>query len=183
MPVQHISDHLLKAMNRNITKQQTVDLIKKIRNKIPNASLRTTFIVGMPGETQEDFLELGEFVKEARFEKVGVFVYSREEGTLAHDMPGQVSEQVKKERMDALMMVQQDISRGLQEKLIGQTLKVIVDGLQKGEDHVYLGRSEYDAPEVDGIVYVHSKEELAPGDFVTVKITDAYEYDLVGEVI
>ena len=183
LPIQHVSDRLLKAMNRNITKQETVDLIKKIRSKIPQASLRTTFIVGMPGESRENFEELVEFVRETRFEKAGVFLYSREEGTPAYDMPGQVPQQVKKERMDTLMTVQQDISKDIQEKSVGRTFKVIIDERQKGEDPVYLGRSEYDAPEVDGIVYVHSKKELASGDFVMVEVTDAYEYDLVGEAI
>ncbi len=206
MPLQHISDHLLKEMNRNITREQTVDLIKKIRNRIPKVSLRTAFIVGMPGESQEDFEELVEFVKETCFEKVGVFVYSREEGTPAYDMPGQIPESVKKERCNALMTVQQDISKDIQGQCVGQTLKAIIDERQEGElmrpfdlpsgltqgeppigenppRLIYLGRSEYDAPEVDGIVYVHSKKELAPGDFVMAKITDSYEYDLVGEVI
>jgi len=182
MPIQHISDNLLTSMNRGITKQGTYDLIAKIKEKIPKGSLRTTFIVGMPGETEENFNELVQFVKETQFEKVGVFVYSQEEGTSAFDMPDQVSESLKKKRMNKLMAIQQDISKKVQQRFIGETLKVLIDEQQKGEPNVYLGRSEYDAPEVDGIVYVHSKEKLATGDFVTVKITDAYEYDLVGEI-
>lgn len=183
MPVQHISDHLLKRMNRNMTGFQTADLIKKIRDRIPGVSLRTTFIVGMPGERREDFEELVRFAEETRFEKAGVFVYSREEGTSAYDMPDQISESVKRKRRDDLMTVQQDISKDIQERFIGRMLKVIIDERQKDDPDVYLGRSEYDAPEVDGIVYVHSKKELAAGDFVMVKITGAYEYDLVGEAI
>jgi len=182
MPIQHISDNLLRSMNRGITTQGTIDLIKRIRNKIPQGSLRTTFIVGMPGETEENFNELVQFVQDVQFEKVGVFVYSKEEGTPAFDMPDQVSESVKKERLNHLMSIQQDISKKIHRRFTGQILKVLIDEKQKGEQGVYLGRSEHDAPEVDGIVYVHSKKDLAPGDFVNVKITDTYEYDLVGEV-
>lgn len=181
MPIQHISDHLLKGMNRSITKKETYRLIEKLKTKIPQGSIRTTFIVGMPGETEEDFNELVQFVRETQFERVGVFVYSREEGTLAYDLPNQVPESVKKKRLNTLMAVQRDISKDAQQRFIGQTLKVLIDERQKDEPNVYLGRSEFDAPEVDGIVYVHSKEELNSGDFVMVKITDAYEYDLVGE--
>ncbi|HQP09872.1 MAG TPA: 30S ribosomal protein S12 methylthiotransferase RimO [Candidatus Omnitrophota bacterium] len=182
MPIQHISDPLLKAMNRNITQKETLALIRKIRNRIPGASLRTTFIVGLPGETEENFYELLRLIKSARFEKVGVFVYSREEGTPAYQMADQVPEAVKKRRLDALMSAQQEISRSLQEKFIGRTLEVLVDEEQKGEQGVYLARSEYDAPEVDGIVYVRSGKRLSPGDFVKVRITDAYEYDLTEEL-
>lgn len=181
IPIQHINDNLLESMNRNMTKQETIDLIKKIRYKIPQGSLRTTFIVGMPGETEEIFKELVQFVRKTRFEKVGCFVYSREEGTPAYDMSGQVPEPVKKKRLDVLMAVQRDISRVIQEGFVGKTLKVLIDEKQEDEKDVYLGRSEYDAPEVDGVVHVHSKKKLVPGDFVMVKITDAYEYDLVGE--
>jgi len=183
MPIQHISDHLLKDMNRSITKKETYDLIKKIKTKIPKGSIRTTFIVGMPGETEGDFNELIQFVRETQFEKVGVFVYSQEEGTLAYDMPNQVPESVKKKRLNTLMAVQRDISRDVQQRFLGQTLKVLIDEKQKDEPNVYLGRSEFDAPEVDGIVYVHSTERLNSGDFVMVKITDAYEYDLAGEML
>jgi ribosomal protein S12 methylthiotransferase len=183
MPIQHISDHLLQSMNRGITKQGTVDLVRKIRQKIPQASLRTTFIVGMPGETEEDFDELVRFVEESKFERMGVFVYSREEGTAAYSMPGQVPEAVKKKRLNTLMALQQDISKSVQEQFIGKTLKVLIDEGQREEANVYLGRSEYDAPEVDGLVYARSQRVLSPGDFVEVKITDAYEYDLVGDLV
>jgi len=183
MPIQHISDNLLTAMNRNITKLGTIELIQKIRDKIPQGSLRTTFIVGLPGETEENFEELLQLVQEVQFEKVGVFVYSHEEGTPAYDMPNQVPETVKKRRLDALMSAQRDISKVIQERFIGQTFKVLIDEQQKSEENIYLGRSEYDAPEVDGIIYVHSQKKLAPGDFVMVKITEAFEYDLVGEAM
>lgn len=182
VPLQHISDHILKEQNRNISTQGTYDLINKLRNKISNVSLRTTFIVGLPGETEKDFDELMQFVEETRFEKAGAFIYSQEEGTAAFDMPNHVADKIKKERMNTLMARQQVISKDIQEGFIGKTLKVLIDQKQKDEEGIYLARSEYDAPEVDGIVYVHSEKRLIPGDFVNVKITDAYEYDLVGEV-
>ncbi|OGX37599.1 MAG: ribosomal protein S12 methylthiotransferase RimO [Omnitrophica WOR_2 bacterium RIFCSPHIGHO2_02_FULL_52_10] len=181
MPIQHISDNLLKSMNRGITTREIRELIGKIRVKIPGASIRTTFIVGLPGETSGNYKELLDFVQETRFDKMGVFVYSREEGTPAYAMPGQVPETVKKERMNRLMQLQRDISMTAQQKMVGRSMKVLVDEEQKEAKGVYLGRSEYDAPEVDGSVYVHSARKLKPGDFVTVKITDALEYDLVGE--
>ncbi len=181
MPLQHISDKLLKSMNRNITKQETLDLIRKIRTRIPNSSLRTTFIVGLPGETEGDFKELVELVKDVRFERAGVFVYSREEDTPAYNFEEQVPESVKKRRLDIIMKEQQKISTEIQKKFIGQRLKVLIEEKQKGEEGVYLGRSEYDAPDVDGLVYVHSKKKLAVGNFVDVNITDTFEYDLSGE--
>jgi ribosomal protein S12 methylthiotransferase len=183
MPLQHINDRLLKSMNRHMTCEKTRGLIKKIRTRIPDACLRTAFIVGLPGETKEDFKELLEFVQEARFDKLGAFAYSREEGTLAYDMPGQVPKSVKSKRLDKLMSVQKDISKELQARFIGRTLSVIIDEKQKGEKDVYIGRTEYDAPEVDGLVYVHSKKTISPGDFAMVRIRDAYEYDLLGELI
>lgn len=181
MPLQHISDHLLSSMNRNITTAQTRDLISRLRHKIPLGSLRTTFIVGLPGETEEDFEELMEYVQTVRFEKMGVFVYSREEGTAAYDLPGHVEEIVKKKRLRRLMQAQQRISRDVQQSFLGRTLKVMIDEPQKNSPSIYLGRSEYDAPEVDGTVFVHSSRRLKAGDFVDVKITDTLEYDLVGE--
>ena len=212
MPLQHISDNLLKSMNRNITTVQTKMLIQKLRNKIPNGSLRTTFIVGMPGETEDNFQEMMSFIKETHFEKAGVFVYSREEGTLAYDMPDQVAEVTKKKRLNILMREQQVISKEIQQKSLSKTFKVLIEEKQKepviltsrassarkdlkdpsspssrAQDEpfgfIYLGRTEYDAPEVDGIVYVNSNRTLNPGDFVDVKITDTYEYDLAGEVV
>lgn len=183
MPLQHISDNLLLGMNRGITTQGTKTLIEKIRRKIPQASLRTTFIAGLPGETDENFNELLSFLKETRFEKAGVFVYSHEEGTPAYQMPDQVSDTIKKKRLDALMRLQQGISKSIQEKFVGRTLKVLIDEKQKDDPNFYLGRSEYDAPEVDGVVYVRSSKRLKPGDFVPVRVKDSYEYDLEGEAI
>ena len=182
MPLQHISDHLLLSQNRNITTKQTKDLVQKIRTKMKNVNLRTTFIVGLPGETNDDFKELLDYVKAACFEKLGVFIYSREEGTEAYGMRDQVSDALKRKRMDALMKTQQEISRAIQGSFVGKELTVMIDEQEK-DKNVYIARSEYDAPDVDGIVYVHTSKKLKPGDFVQVKITDAYEYDLVSEPV
>jgi len=183
MPLQHISDNLLLSMNRSITTKETRELIAKIRKQIPQGSLRTTFIVGMPGETEANFAELDAYIRETRFEKMGVFVYSREEGTDAFAMPGQVPETVKKKRMNLLMKEQREISHDIQRSFIGRQLKVLIDEKEQSAGNVYLGRSEYDAPDVDGSVYVHTKRKLKTGDFVNVRITDALEYDLVGEEV
>ena len=182
MPLQHISDHILLEQNRNITTQQTVELIQKIRRAMPHGFVRTTFITGLPGETEEDFEQLRGFVKEFRFEKVGVFVYSKEEGTLAEKMQGQVAEKTKKVRLDVLMKDQQAISTQIQESFVGRSLKVLIEERESGSENTYIGRSEYDAPDVDGVVFVRSPAALKAGDFVKVMITDAYEYDLAGIV-
>ena len=183
IPLQHVSDPLLKSMNRNITTQGTYDLIAKMRSRIKNGFIRTTFIVGMPGETEELFQELKSYVKQARFERVGVFVYSREEDTAAFDMKNQVPASTKRRRMNELMQLQQEISKDVQQSFVGRTLKVLIDEQQNGVKDTYLGRSQYDAPEVDGCVFVHSNKTLKPGDLIDVKITDAYEYDLAGEAL
>lgn len=183
IPLQHISDHILLEMNRNITKQGTLDLMSKFRNKIPNGSIRTTFILGLPGETDNDFSELLEFVRNTRFEKLGTFLYSKEEHTPAASMANQVLDSKKKKRMDELMKIQQSISQDLQENYVGQILKVLIDEKQENEDNTYLGRSEFDAPDVDGLVYVRSQKPLKPGEFVQVKITDALSYDLLGDAV
>jgi ribosomal protein S12 methylthiotransferase len=180
MPLQHISDHILLEQNRNITTQQTMALIKKIRKAMPQGFVRTTFITGLPGETQADFDEMRAFVNESRFERVGVFVYSKEEGTKAALMQDQVAEKTKKLRLDSLMKDQQIISAQIQQSFVGRTLKVLIEEKEKDSKETYIGRSEYDAPDVDGVVYVRSKKPLKAGDFVQVLITDAYEYDLAG---
>jgi len=144
IPLQHISDNILKAMNRNITTQGTYELIQKFRKKIPSAHLRTTFIVGLPGETDKNFEELVQFVKDMQFEKMGTFIYSHEEGTPAYDMGNQVPDKIKKQRLDHLMKIQQDISRKKIKRFLGQTIKVLID--EKEDDGVYVGRSEFDAP-------------------------------------
>ncbi len=183
MPLQHITDHILKEQNRGITTQGTLDLIQNIRRAMPQASIRTTFILGLPGETQKDFDELMSFVENFRFEKVGVFIYSREEGTAAYTMDQQVPDGIKRKRMNTLMQLQQKISQEIQQRYIGKVMSVLIDEKQSDEQNVYLGRSEHDAPDVDGVVFVHSAKQLQNGDFVQVKITDAYEYDLVGEIV
>ncbi|MFT5387435.1 MAG: ribosomal protein S12 methylthiotransferase [Candidatus Omnitrophota bacterium] len=183
IPLQHISDHILAGQNRNITTEGTKVLMQKFRDKVKGGSLRTAFICGLPGETEEDFEELLEFIEQTQFDKAGAFVYSHEEGTPSYDMDNQVPDEVKRERMNRLMNKQQEISRKKQETAIGSDLRVMIDEMQKGEENMYIARSEYDAPDVDGVIYVHSKDPLAPGNFVNVRITDAYEYDLAGEVI
>lgn len=183
MPLQHISDHILAEQNRHITRQQTLDLVTKIRSVMPQAFVRTTYIVGLPGETDKDFEELRAFNQQMRFERVGVFVYSKEEGTAAHDMPGHVPARVKKERMNILMRDQQVISKEIQQGFVGRRLNVLIDEKEKGSKDIYIGRSEYDAPDVDGVVYVRSSRALKQGDMVEADITDAYEYDLAGAVL
>ena len=191
MPLQHISDHILLEQNRNITTRQTVELVQKIRRAMPQVFLRTTFITGLPGETPEDFEQLRLFVKDFRFERVGVFLYSKEEGTKAAEMTAQVPERTKKTRLDTLMKDQQAVASQIQQSFVGRTLKVLIEEREKGPAPAkkanegattYIGRSEYDAPDVDGVVYVHSKTPLKAGDFAMVRITDAYEYDLAGVV-
>ncbi len=180
IPLQHVSDHLLKEQNRNISTQGTHELMAKFR-RIKDVFIRTTFIVGLPGETPNDFEELKQFVGKERFERMGVFVYSKEEDTAAAKMPHHVADKTKRARMDELMALQQDIAREVQLAFIGRTLRVLIDEKEKNSEGIYIGRSEYDAPEVDGIVYVHTTKDLKSVDFVDVKITDAYEYDLVGQ--
>jgi len=181
LPLQHVNDKILRAMNRGITKSQTVELIQRLRSKIPGIHLRTTFIVGFPGETDEDFAELLEFIKKVRFERLGAFMYSREEGTPAASFKQQVPQKVKRKRFDVLMQEQKKIALEIQKKFLGKKIRVLIDEKQKGEDNVYLARTEFDAPEVDGVVYVHAQKTLSPGNFVEVLITDTLEYDLVGE--
>lgn len=182
IPLQHINDRILLEQNRNITTAETKTLIDKFKKQIPNGSLRTTFIVGLPGETDAEFEELLDFVKAEKFEKAGAFIYSNEEGTLASGFANQVDKSTKRNRMNRLMEIQKEISEEIQQRYIGRKLKVLIDEKQKNTNDVYIGRTEYDAPEVDGIVYVKSSTELFPGDFVQVHISEALEYDLLGEV-
>lgn len=182
VPFQHISDKILTNMNRGITAQATRDLVEKIRAKIPGVKIRSTFIVGLPGEGEQEFQELVDFVKWGRFERVGVFQYSPEEGTTAFFMTEQVDEQAKQERLDELMLVQQNIARTLNEAMIGQELEVLIEAYDE-QQRLYVGRSVFDAPDVDGVTYVKSARDLEIGGFVKVKIIDAYEYDLIGEIV
>ena len=180
IPLQHCSDSVLSAMNRHSTNSSIRDTIKRLRDAIPDIHIRTTLITGFPGETEEDFDELVEFVETQRFERLGVFAYSREEGTAAGDMECQIDEDVKAARADAIMRRQIDISREINESKTGNTMRVIVD--EKDEDGAYIGRTQYDAPEIDNTVIFRSDRELKPGDMVNVKITDAFDYDLVGRM-
>ena len=180
IPLQHVSDGVLSAMNRHSTTESIKDTLGRLRTAMPDIHIRTTLITGFPGETKEEFEELLEFVEETRFERLGVFAYSREEGTVAGDMENQIDEDVKTMRADAIMRRQLDISREINESKVGDTMTVMVDGTD--EDGAYLGRTVYDAPEIDNTVIFTSDEELVPGDMVQVKITDAFDYDLVGKM-
>ncbi|MBF0331470.1 MAG: 30S ribosomal protein S12 methylthiotransferase RimO [Candidatus Omnitrophica bacterium] len=181
MPLQHVSDKILKRMNRSMTYGRTVALIEKIRRKIPGVFLRTTFIVGFPGETAKDFELLLNFIQEHPFERVGVFMYSREEGTPAYALKGQVPRSTAQKRYEALMQMQQKVAERLQERFIGKTLKVLVEERAKDDMKIYTGRSEFDAPDVDGVVHVRTQKPLRIGDIIDVKITGAMAYDLTGE--
>ncbi|MGD0336445.1 MAG: MiaB/RimO family radical SAM methylthiotransferase [Candidatus Omnitrophota bacterium] len=180
IPIQHINDRILKLMHRSTAKQDIMKLIEKIRKKIPGVALRTSIITGFPSETEEEFKELLTFIEEASFERLGAFIYSREEGTPAFDFADQIPEKVKKERLGAVMSLQQDVSRKLTRKFMNRVMDVLIE---EKEGASYLGRTEHDAAEVDGLVYVRSKKPLKAGSFVKVKINDTLEYDLVGEAL
>lgn len=182
LPIQHISDNMLKAMNRHGDGKCVRDTINRLRKSVPGIVIRTTAIVGFPGETEEDFTELCEFIKEARFDRFGAFPYSREEGTVAFDLPDQIDEQIKQDRYDEIMALQLDIHEQLNEAKIGKTVKVLCEGFDPVAE-TYYGRSEADAPEIDGKVYFSSSKKLSEGQFLTVKITDAVDYDLFGEAV
>jgi ribosomal protein S12 methylthiotransferase len=180
LPIQHINNRILKLMNRGMTKGEIIALIKKIRKVIPGVCLRTSLIVGFPSETDKEFNELLEFVKEAQFERLGAFVYSREEGTSAYNFKGQIPGDLKQKRFDLIMSAQRQIAAKVSAKFLGKTISVLVEEEQNG---AYIGRSQFDAPEVDGVVYINTRKPLKIGKFVRIKITDTYEYDLVGEPI
>jgi ribosomal protein S12 methylthiotransferase len=181
MPLQHHSDNMLNHMRRQITKKETLELLDTIREKVPGIALRTTFLVGHPGETEEDFEELLDFVREQQFERVGVFQYSHEESTRAYDMPDDVPEEVKAERAARLMEVQEEISAQKNEAKVGQVYKTLFD---RQEGKYYIGRTEFDSPEVDNEVLVPVKGNYVRlGDFAQVKITSAEAFDLFGEVV
>ena len=181
IPIQHISDSVLHRMNRHGDGATVRDAVKRLRDNVPGIILRTTAMVGFPGETEEDFGELCEFVKEARFERFGAFTFSAEEGTPAADMDGQIDEQVKQDRYDILMQTQLTVAEEISSAKVGSTLTVLCDGYDTVAE-VYYGRSYADAPDVDGKVYFKSRRRINPGAFVEVKITEALDYDLLGEV-
>jgi len=181
MPLQHIANPVLKNMMRHVTREETEALIKRIKEEVPGVILRTTMLVGFPGETEADFEELKQFVRDTKFERLGVFTYSHEEGTYASKMfEDNVPEEVKQARADEIMEIQQEISAELNLQKIGRTFHVIID---REEGEFFIGRTEYDSPEVDGEVLISSEKKLNKGDFVTVKITGAEDYDIYGEVV
>jgi ribosomal protein S12 methylthiotransferase len=180
MPLQHASDNMLKAMRRQITRAEMTDLIHGIRDSVPGICLRTTLIAGFPGETEKDVEEMKEFLQEHRFDRVGIFTYSHEEGTSAHGLADDVPAAEKQRRAEEIMEVQQEISYEKNQEKVGQVFKTIIDKKEAGR---WLGRTEFDSVEVDNEVIIHSKEKLPVGEFVQVKITKAYDYDLEGEVV
>ena len=180
MPLQHISDNMLKAMKRQITRKEIVALINDIRKVLPSICIRTTLIAGFPGETQEDVDDLKSFLEEMQFDRVGVFTYSHEDGTSAYALEDTLSQEEKEARAEEIMAVQQDISLAKNESKIGKTFKVIIDKKESGR---FIGRTEYDSVEVDNEVIINTTKRLKPGDFVNVTITKAYDYDLEGVLI
>lgn len=181
IPLQHISDRVLSAMNRHSTSESIRSTLKRLRDAIPDIHIRTTLITGFPGETEEDFDELLDFVEEERFERLGVFAYSQEEGTPAGDMECQIDEDVRTARADSVMLRQMEISRQINEDKIGRVMEVLVEG--ETEDGAYIGRTQYDAPEIDDNVIFTAERRPAAGDIVKVMITDAFDYDIAGRMV
>ena len=182
LPIQHANDQILKRMGRHTSRQELEEIIGKLRTNIPDIALRTTLITGFPGETKDQHEELMDFVEKMKFDRLGVFTYSAEDGTAAALMPDQIDEEVKNERRDELMELQQEIAFEDADAFIGRELEVLVEGRLVDED-VYVGRTYRDAPEVDGYIFIDAQEELLSGDFVKVKVTGSRDYDLIGEVI
>lgn len=180
IPLQHINNEILRRMNRKTSKEDIVLLIKRLREEIPEIVIRTTFIVGFPGETEEEFKELYDFVSQIKFDRLGVFTYSQEEDTPAYKLPNQIEEDIKIQRRDKIMEIQKDISEDLMSKNVGELYEVLIE--EEVGDNVYIGRSYMDSPEIDGVVYVTANNKLELGSFVKVKITDYLEYDLIGEM-
>ncbi len=182
MPIQHSEDKILKLMGRKSTRNELKEVIGGLREAMPDICIRTTLIVGFPGETEEDFKGLCDFIDEIGFDRLGVFTYSREEGTPAYKLPNQLDEEIKKQRKDYIMELQKGISAEICESLVGTTQEVIVEGKLDGEENVYCGRSYRDCYEIDGYVFFESPNELIAGDYYKVKITSASDYDLIGEL-
>ena len=181
IPIQHINNEVLKRMGRNTTKEKILELINKIKTNMPDAVLRTSLIVGFPGETEEQFEELKEFVSNGYFDRLGVFEYSKEDGTPAAKLKEQILKKIKKVRRNKIMEVQQKVSLENNKKIIGEQLEVLVEG--KLNETTFFGRTYKDAPEIDGLTFIETEEELPLGDFITVKITGAKEYDLIAQLI
>lgn len=182
MPLQHISDNMLKSMRRGITKQKTIDTVNQIRDKLPDVAIRTTLIAGYPGETQQDHEEMLEWVESTRFERLGIFTYSHEENTHAFSLKDDVTEKLKKKRADEVMNLQQEISYQLNQQKVGHTFKVLID---KKEGDYFVGRTEFDSPDVDNEVLIKAGNDiyLSNGSFVNVKVTSASDFDLYAEVL
>ncbi|HQF29106.1 MAG TPA: MiaB/RimO family radical SAM methylthiotransferase, partial [Bacteroidia bacterium] len=181
MPLQHVSDNMLKSMRRGTTREKTYSLVNMIREKVPGIALRTTLIAGYPGETEQDHEDMLRFIEDLRFDRLGIFTYSHEENTHAYSLTDDVPEEVKQERAQAVMAVQEGISAELNQQKVGNTFKVLFD---RKENDNFIGRTEYDSPEVDNEVLVSAKDTyVRVGDFANVKITGAAEFDLFGEVI
>lgn len=182
LPIQHASDGILKRMGRRTSKGQLMEIIAKLRQEIPDIAIRTTLITGFPGETEEQHEELLDFVDEMEFDRLGVFTYSPEEDTPAAEMEDQINEEIKKDRQAEIMELQQDIAFDLAEDMIGREVLVMIEG-KVADENAYVGRTYKDAPNVDGLIFVNTDEELLSGDFVKVKVTGALEYDLIGEIV
>ena len=182
MPIQHASDNILKRMGRRTSKQELTDIVAKLRREIPDIALRTALITGFPGETDVDHEEVMQFIDECEFDRLGVFTYSREEDTVAAQMPDQIDEEIKEKYRDELMQLQQEISADRSAAMIGRIVRVMIEGFIP-EDNTYVGRSYKDAPNVDGLVFVECDRELMSGDFIDVKITGSTEYDLIGTIV
>ena len=180
IPLQHINNNVLKIMGRRTSKEDIIHLINKLRKEIPNIIIRTTFIVGFPGESEEQFNELYQFVKDTKFDRLGIFTYSKEEDTPAYILPGHLSEEVKQARRDRIMELQVNISETNMMNKVGNIYDVLIE--EYAGENIYVGRTYMDSPEIDGVVYVNSNEELELDEFVPVKITEYLEYDLIGDV-
>ena len=182
MPIQHGNDAVLKRMGRKSSQALIREKVARLRAAMPDIAIRTTLIVGFPGETEEEFADLQSFVQEMKFDRLGVFSYSQEEGTVAAEMENQIPEETKEERRDIIMDIQKSIAAALCEKEVGKVMEVLIEG-KLPEENIFCGRTRRDAPEIDGLVFVSSEEELYSGDFVTVRIREAGDYDLMGDVV
>ena len=181
MPLQHISDDVLKKMNRKTSKEHIIKTLKNLRKSVPDIVIRTTFIVGFPGESDDDFNQLVDFIKDIKFDKLGVFEYSKEEGTRAASLDEQIPDSIKEERKNEIMAIQNEISAEILSKNIGKRLEVLIE--EEVDEENYVGRTYMDSPEIDGVTYVHSAKNLEIGSFVQVDVVGSLDYDLVGEII
>lgn len=181
IPLQHVNDSVLRKMNRKTNKKDIISLIKKLRKEIPDIVIRTTFIVGFPGESDAQFKELYDFIKDIKFDRLGVFTYSKEEDTPAYYMPNQIDENIKEKRRNDIMELQKEISENIMSSKIGNTYEVLIE--ESIDENTYVGRTYMDSPEIDGVVYVNIDTNLNEGDFVNVRITDFLEYDLIGGLV